>query len=113
MPSFSWWQQNDVVEVLRGHFHGPNARKTVKESSGDWKLHDAIKTKSKDPLEIEDGSIKKLWTKKLIDTFNGHIQNIWIKINFKKITSSTSNDQTLVNLIYLQERSNSSISWAT
>jgi hypothetical protein len=48
------------VEVLRGHFHGPNARKTVKESSGDWKLHDAIKTKSKDPLEIEDGSIKKL-----------------------------------------------------
>jgi hypothetical protein len=33
-------------------------------------------------------------------------------MNFKKATSSTSNDQTLVNLIYLQERSNSSISWA-
>jgi len=91
---------------------GQMQEKTVTESSGDWKLHDAIKTKSKDILEVEDGSLTKLWTKKFIDTFNGHIQNIWIKMNFKKATSSTSNDQTLVNLIYLQERSNSSISWA-
>jgi hypothetical protein len=39
---------------------GQMQEKTVTESSGDWKLHDAIKTKSKDILEVEDGSLTKL-----------------------------------------------------
>jgi hypothetical protein len=46
--------------------------------------------------------------KKLNDAFNGFIWSIWVN----EATSSTSNDQILVNLIYAQERPDPSILWA-
>ena len=45
--------------------------------------------------------------KKLNDAFNGFIWSIWVN----KATSSTSNDQILVNLIYVQEGYDPSTLW--
>ena len=46
--------------------------------------------------------------KKLNDAFNGFIWSIWVN----EATSSTNEDQILVNLIYTQEGPDPSILWA-
>jgi len=60
-----------------------------------------INTTLKDLLQVLIRSITRSITKRLKDTFNGLIQSIWAKMNFIEATSSTSDDQTLVNLISL------------
>ena len=48
-------------------------------------------------------------SKEIQSGFNRIIQSIWTKMNFNEAT--TSDDQTLINLIYVQEGSNT-ITWA-
>jgi hypothetical protein len=71
-----------------------------------------VQTTPNDPLEVPVGPIIKLRAKKLKDTSNRLIHSIWVKVNFKEVTVSTSDDQTLVDLIYMQEGLNPSTTWA-
>jgi hypothetical protein len=71
---------------------------------------DRIRTTLKNLLEFLNGLITRLRTNNLKYTYNGLIQSIWVMMNFKKSISLTSNDQTLVNLIYVQKRFDSSTS---
>jgi len=56
---------------------------------------------SKDQLKVSVGPIIRSKKKKLKDAFNRFIRSIWANMNFKKATISTSDNQTLVNLIYV------------
>jgi hypothetical protein len=56
------------------------------------------------PLQVQ-GQKKK---KKLNDAFKRLIYSIWAKVNLKEVTSLTSGNQTLINLIYVQEGFDSS-----
>ena len=56
---------------------------------------------SKDQLKVPVRQIIRSKKKKLKDAFNRFIRSIWANMNFKKATISTSDDQTLVNLIYV------------
>jgi hypothetical protein len=58
-----------------------------------------IKTTPKDPLQVPVRSITRSKENKLKYTFNWLIYNIWDKVDFKEVTS-TSEDQTLENLIH-------------
>lgn len=62
-----------------------------------------VKTTSKNPLQVLVEPITRSRVKKFKNAFNEIIQSIWAKMNFNKITTSTSDDQTLVNLVYVQE----------
>jgi len=73
---------------------------------------DMIKITPKDPLQVPTGLIARSKAKKLKYAFNGFIRSIWAKMNFKKSLASISDDQALVNLIYVQERLDPSITYA-
>jgi hypothetical protein len=67
--------------------------------------NDVIQTTSKDLLEVLFGPIARSRGKKKLNyAFNGLIQSIWAKMNFKEATTLTSDEQTIVNLIYVQNR---------
>jgi hypothetical protein len=57
------------------------------------------------PLQGQGQKKKK---KKLNDAFKRLIYSIWAKVNLKEVTSLTSGNQTLINLIYVQEGFDSS-----
>jgi len=71
---------------------------------------DTIKTILKDPLQVLIGP--NTWSKenKLKNVFNRLIQSIWVKVNWNEAILSTSDNKTLVNLIYVQEGPNLSTS---
>lgn len=62
---------------------------------------DAIQITPKYLLEVLIGSVTRSRVKKLKYTFNEIIQSILIKMNFNKVTTSTSDDQIILNIIYV------------
>ena len=67
-----------------------------------------IKNTLKYQLQVLFGLIIRSRAKKLKNTFNELIQTIWVKL-FKEASASISDDQTLFNLIYVQNEPNLSI----
>jgi hypothetical protein len=68
-----------------------------------------IQTIPNNLLKVPVRPIIRSKVKKLEDAFNELIQSIWTKMNLNKGISSISDDQTLVNLIYVQEGPDPSI----
>jgi hypothetical protein len=54
------------------------------------------------------GPLQGQGQKKLNDAFKRLIYSIWTNVNLKEVTSLTSGNQTLINLIYVQEGFDSS-----
>jgi len=75
---------------------GDDSRLNPFEERGD----DAIQP-SKDPLEVAVGPVTKLRAKKFKEAFNGLLQEIWAKVDFKRICNNK--EQALINLIHVQE----------
>jgi len=63
----------------------------------------AIQTISNNLLKVQVRPIIISKVKKLEDAFNELIQSICTNMNLKEGISSTNDDRTLVNLIYVQE----------
>ena len=72
-----------------------------KKGLGFCSNYDAIQITTNDSLQVP--TITRSRAKKLKDSFNKLIQSIWTNMNFKDATISTSDDQILVNLKYMQE----------
>ena len=75
---------------------GDDSRLNPFEERGD----DAIQP-SKDPLEVPVGPVTRLRAKKFKEAFNGFLQDIWAKVDFKIICNNK--EQALINLIHVQE----------
>jgi hypothetical protein len=54
----------------------------------------------KDPLEVPVGPITRLRAKRFKESFNGLFQDMWAKVDFKRILN---NEQAVINLIHVQE----------
>jgi len=61
---------------------------------------DAIQA-PKDPLEVSDGPVTRLRAKRFKKAFNGLLQDMWAKVNFKRILNNK--EQAMINLIHVQE----------
>jgi hypothetical protein len=55
----------------------------------------------KDPLEVPVGPLTRLRVKSFIEVFNGLLQDIWVKVDFKRILNNE--EQAVINLIHVQE----------
>jgi hypothetical protein len=53
-------------------------------------------------LEVPVGPITKLRAKRFKETFNGLLQDTWVKVDFKRVINNK--EQALINLIHIQER---------
>ena len=62
---------------------------------------DAIQITPKYLLEVPIRPITRSRVKKLKYTFNEIIQSILVKMNFNEATTSTSDDQIILNIIYV------------
>jgi len=51
----------------------------------------------KDPLEVPVGPITRLRAKRFKESFNGLFQDMWAKVDFKRILN---NEQAVINLIH-------------
>ena len=60
-----------------------------------------IQPTSNDLLVVLVGPITRAKAKKFKEAFNRLLQDIWAKVNYKKTT--TQEEQTLINLIHIQE----------
>lgn len=52
-------------------------------------------------LEVIVGPVTRRRTKRFKEAFNGHLQETWAKVDFKKILNNKV--QALINLIHAQE----------
>ena len=84
---------------------GDGSRSNRFEKRGDG----AIQSIPNNLLKVPVRPIIRSKVKKLEDAFNELIQSIWTKMNLNKGISLISDDQTLVNLIYVQEGPDPSI----
>lgn len=55
----------------------------------------------KDPLEVPVGPLTRLRVKSFKEVFNGLLQDIWVKVDFKRILNNE--EQAVINLIHVQE----------
>jgi hypothetical protein len=55
----------------------------------------------KDPLEVPVGPLTRLRVKSFKEVFNGLLQDIWVKVDFKRILNNK--EQAVINLIHVQE----------
>jgi hypothetical protein len=53
-------------------------------------------------LEVLVGPITRLKAKRFKETFNGLLQDIWVKVDFKRVMNNK--EKALINLIHIQER---------
>jgi hypothetical protein len=53
-------------------------------------------------LEVLVGPITRLKAKRFKETFNGLLQDIWAKVDFKRVMNNK--EKALINLIHIQER---------
>jgi len=61
-----------------------------------------------DPLEVPIGPITRARTKKLKETLNGLVQNIWSKIDLEGLGKFMEHEgQPLIHLVQVQEKLNS------
>jgi hypothetical protein len=51
-------------------------------------------------LEVPVGPVIRLRAKRFKKTFNGLLQNTWVKVNFKRILNNE--EQAVINLIHVQ-----------
>jgi hypothetical protein len=63
-------------------------------------LSDVIQA-PKDPLEVPVGPLTRLRVKSFKEVFNGLLQDIWVKVDFKRILNNE--EQAVINLIHVQE----------
>jgi hypothetical protein len=63
------------------------------------KIYDVIQA-PKDPLEVPVGPVTRLRAKRFKKAFNGLFQDMWAKVDFKRILN---NEQAMINLIHVQE----------
>jgi len=61
---------------------------------------DAIQA-PKDLLEVLVGLVIKLRAKRFKEAFNGLLQDMWVKVDFKRILNNE--EQAVINLIHVQE----------
>jgi len=52
-------------------------------------------------LEVPIGLMTRLMAKKFKKAFNEHLQDTWVKMDFKKILNNK--EQALISLIHIQE----------
>jgi len=64
--------------------------------------NDANEATPRDLLEISIGLVTRLSVKRFKETFNGLLQDTWVKVDFKNILNNEEN--VLINIIYVQER---------
>jgi hypothetical protein len=52
-------------------------------------------------LEVPVGPLTRLRVKSFKEVFNGLLQDIWVKVDFKRILNNE--EQAVINLIHVQE----------
>jgi len=62
---------------------------------------DVIQVTPRDLLEVSIGLVIRFTAKMFKKTFNGLLQDKWVKVNFMKILNNE--EQSLINLIHVQK----------
>jgi len=85
-----------VLSSTRLHWDA-NVSDIIKEGTWDFDVIQA----SKDPLEVPVGPITRLKAKRFKEAFNGLLQDMWTKVDFKRILNNE--EKAMINLIHVQE----------
>jgi hypothetical protein len=63
------------------------------------KIFYAIQPTPNDPLVVPVGPITRAMVKKFKEAFNRLLQDTWMKVDYKRVT--TKEEQSLINLIHI------------
>ncbi|GKV04130.1 hypothetical protein SLEP1_g16329 [Rubroshorea leprosula] len=76
------------------------------DNTDDGNQDDSISTTSCDPLHTQGGPITRARAKKMRETLNGLIEQIWIENNIQQANQSLDDYQSMINIIQVQEKLN-------
>ncbi|GKV11015.1 hypothetical protein SLEP1_g22304 [Rubroshorea leprosula] len=72
----------------------------------DGNQHDPTCTMSRDPLHIPGGPVTRARARKMQETLNGLIEQIWVDNNMQELNQNLDDYQGMINIIQVQEKLN-------